>query len=293
MEKLDKKTKRATWPLPPNDKITSKIPTKTVEYKGNRYYTQRNLKSGESPDYLMSVTTWENAIDKGIGFHRWLGNSPSYDSAMDYANKRAWIGTATHALCMYLAWGQEVDTSIGFYDEQDKKLRPIPDEIKMRLSGFIDFFDDYMPVTIATEISLFNNSKYDDGALKYPYAGTADNIFMIDGKLWMVDIKTGAEYPKAQRLQLTAYKILYDTLYAEETGPIDQLACLFLKSNGKYKLVKHKFIPEAWDALLDFGHFHYSDLNGKFPVVKEQEELPRIYTLKAKEEDGKETEDTK
>ena len=284
MGKIDSGVKRATWPLPPNEKISSKVPTKTIEYRGNRYYTQRKLRKGEKADYLMSVTTWENAIDKGVGFNRWLGNSPSYDAAMDYANKRAWVGTATHALCMYLCWEKEVDTSIGFYDDRERKLREIPDEIKMRLSGFIDFFDNHMPVTIATEISLFNNEKYDDGVLKYPYAGTADNIFMIDGKLWMVDIKTGAEYPKAQRLQLTAYKILYDSLYAEETGPIDVLACLFLKANGKYKLVKHKFVPESWDALLDFGHYHFSDLNGKFPVVRENEELPTIYTLKEKEE---------
>ena len=36
---------------------------------------------------------------------------------------------------------------------------------------------------------------------------------MIDGKLWMVDIKTGAENPKAKSEQLTDYNIFYDLMY--------------------------------------------------------------------------------
>jgi len=284
--------KKALWPLPPNDKITSKIPSKSLDFKGNRYYYQRNEKDPKKRDYVMSVTTWLNCLSKGIGFNRWLGNALSYESAMSYANERAFIGTMTHALCMYLIWGEQVDTRHGFYNEDDSKIKPVPDEVKLRLSGFIDFVDDYKPVPIATEISLYNDLKSDDGEMVYPFAGTADQLMMIEGKLWMVDIKTGAEYPKDHSLQLTAYKILFDSLYSDITGPIDVLACLYLKSNGKYKIKKHKFKPNIWTHLVAMGLYYFSDMRDNMPKVVEREKLPIIYTLKEEKEDGPKT-DTK
>ena len=275
----DSQIKKASWPLPENEQIKSKTPTRTIDFKGNRYYTQKEIKPPKTADFIMSVTTWLNCASKGIGFHKWLGNSSNYDTAMKYANDRALIGTMTHALCMYMTWGNKVDTTTGFYDRDSEKIVPIPDEVKRRLSGYIDFFDEYKPVPIATELALFDPL--------FPYAGTMDQLMMIDGKLWQIDIKTGAEYPKTQRLQLTAYKILYDALYGDITGNIDVLACLFLKKNGKYKVAKHKFEPEAWNSLMDFGHYHFSDLTGKLPVVKLNDELPTVYTLKEDNKDDK------
>ena len=285
--------KKASWPLPPNDKISSKIPSKSLDFKGNRYYYQRKEKDVNKRDYIMSVTTWLNCLSKGIGFNRWLGNALSYESAMSYANERAFIGTMTHALCMYLIWGDEVDTSHGFYDVDDSIIKPVPDEVKMRLSGFIDFVDDHKPIPIATEISLYNNLKDDEKDMVYPYAGTADQLMMIDGKLWLVDIKTGAEYPKEHQLQLTAYKLLFDSLYGEITGSIDILACLYLKGNGKYKVRKYKFKPGIWTHLVSMGFYSFSDMRDNMPKVKEREALPTIYTLKEEEnKDGSEETNT-
>ena len=277
--------KRASWPLFELDQIKSKIPSKSIDFKGLRYYYQREEKDPNNRDYLLSVTTWLNCLSKGIGFNRWLGNSVSYEAAMGYANERAFVGTMVHALCMYLVWGKEVDTSYGFYDQDDSKIKPIPNEAKRRLMAFIDFVDDLKPVPIATEISLYNNEK-DEEDLIYPYAGTADQLMMIEGKLWMVDIKTGAEYPKDHQLQLTAYKLLYDSLYADTTGPIDVLACLYLKKNGKYKIKKYKFIPDVWESVIEVGYNYFSDMRGNMPKVVEAEDLPIIYTLKEEEEDG-------
>ena len=282
----DAQIKKASWPLPGNSQINSKIPTKSIDFKGNRYYYQRKETDLNKRIYFMSVTTLLNCISKGIGFNRWLGNGLSYEHCMDYAHDRAFIGNMVHAMCMYLVWGNDVDTSYGFLDDRDNKIKPVPDEAKMRLSAFIDFVDDNKPVPVATEISLYNNEMDGDDFL-YPYAGTADQIMMIDGKLWLVDIKTGAEFPKEQQLQLTAYKTLYDSLYADITGEIDVLACLYLKGNGNYKLRKYKYKPLIWDSLMDMAYYHFSDMRDNMPTVKEHEDLPIIYTLKEENEDGK------
>ena len=166
-------------------------------------------------------------------------------------------------------------------------MKPVPNESKKRLAAFIDFVDDHKPVPIATEISLYSNEKDPNSdRYVYPYAGTADQVMMIDGKLWLIDIKTGAEYPKDQQLQLTAYKILYDELYGDITGEIDQLACLFLTKTGKYKLKKMKFVENAWNDLINMGYYCFSDMRGTMPKVKEPEELPVVYTLKENKNEG-------
>lgn len=274
----DDQIKKASWPLPENDQISSKIPTKSMDFKGNRYYYDKLEKEPEKRHYVMSVTTWLNCLSKGIGFNMWLGNATSYKDAMSYANERALIGNQVHAMCMWLIWGKSVDTSLGWYDADDSKIKPIPDESKLRLSAFIDFVDEYKPIPVATEISLYDP--------EFKWAGTADQIMMIDGETWLIDIKTGAEYPKEQQLQLTAYKLLYDHLYGDITGNIDQLACLYLTARGKFKLKKFKFVPEDWLNVIGIGEYYFSDMRGSMPKVKEKQELPTIYTLKEEEEDG-------
>lgn len=272
--------KRASWPLPANDKIESKIPTKSMDFKGNRYYYNKKEKALSKRDYLMSVTTWLNCLSKGIGFNKWLGDAVSYKAAMGYANERALIGNMVHAMCMYLIWGKEVDTSHGFYDSDDGRIKPVPDEAKLRLMAFINFVDDTKPIPIATEISLYNNAKDSEGNILFPYAGTADQIMIIDGETWLIDIKTGREYPKEQQLQLTAYKLLYDELYGDITGGIDKIGCLYLTTTGRFKLKPFKFVPKAWDDLIEIGKHYFSDMRGNLPVVREKTELPTIYTLK-------------
>ena len=280
MDKLDSEMLRASWPLPENDQIDSKIPTKSMDFKGNRYYYNKSEKDAKKRDYLMSVTTWIGALSKGVGFDMWLGNAKSYSDAMKYANERAMVGNMVHAMCMWLIWGKEVDTSYGFYDETTARVKAVPDEAKRRLIAFIDFVNEYKPTPIATELSLYNNAKDKDGNILFPYAGTADQIMMINGETWMIDIKTGKEWAKDQQLQLTAYKMLYDELYSDITGPIDKLACLYLTKAGKYKLKAFKFVPEAWDDLIEIGKYHFSDMRGIMPKVTEKVELPVKYSLK-------------
>ena len=258
-----------------------------MDFKGNRYYYNKSEKVAKNRDYLMSVTTWIGALSKGVGFDMWLGNASSYKDAMQYANERAMVGNMVHAMCMWLIWGKEVDTSYGFYDDNTMRIKVVPEEAKRRLIAFIEFVDEYKPTPIATELSLYNNAKDENGDILFPYAGTADQIMMIDGETWLIDIKTGKEWPKDQQLQLTAYKMLYDGLYSDITGPIDKLACLYLTKTGKYKLKAFKFVPEAWDDLIEIGKYHFSDMRGTLPKVKEKEELPTKYSLKREENEDK------
>ena len=191
---------QASYPDPPQ-LITSKIPIARLNSAKGRVYYQRDIKVEDRVYIYSSTTILSNTLTKGIGFDMWLGNALSYKDAMKYASERAFVGTMTHAMIMYLLWGEVVDTTTGFYNEEKGEIVSVPDEVKLRLQGFIDFYQDMRPEPIATEISLFCPDVDDDGELLFPWAGTADQILkMPDGKIWLLDIKTGKEYPKDHAL---------------------------------------------------------------------------------------------
>ena len=280
--------KSASYPdLEDRDLVYSKFPLSRLQSANGRVYYPTNVEP-EDRTYIYSSTSILGAtLRKGIGWDRWLGNSPSYDLAKQYGNERAHIGTMTHALCMYLVWGEIVDTTTGFYNRDTGRIENIPDEVKLRLSGFIDFCKQWQPKNIATEISLYSEDRDKEGLL-YPWAGTADNIMKFpDGKLWLIDIKTGKEYRQSHELQLTSYKILWDHLFGEEHGKIDKMACLYLSDKGNFKLVEHKFVPYNWYNVYENFEYLIKTKTGKMPKIKEKKELPIIYSLKGEETNEK------
>ena len=275
---------QASYPDPPQ-LITSKIPISRLDTPKGRVYYQREAKEAERTYIYSSTTVLSNTLTKGIGFDMWLGNATSYKDAMLYANERAFLGTMCHAMIMYLLWGEEVDTKHGFYNEDTGEIASVPDEVKLRLQGFIDFYKEYLPKPIASEISLYTDDKDEDSELAFPWAGTADQILkMPDGKIYLVDIKTGKEYPKDHELQLTSYKLLWDHLYGDEHGKIDVCACLYLNSKGKYKLKKYKFVPYNWYNVYENFEYMVRDGRGSMPKIKEKEELPTKYSIKGEKE---------
>ena len=95
---------KASYPDPEQPLLTSKIPVKTMDSKVGRVYYARDCKE-EDREYIYSPTTiLSNTLNKGLGFDMWLGNATSYKDAMDYARERAFLGTMTHAMIMWLLW---------------------------------------------------------------------------------------------------------------------------------------------------------------------------------------------
>tara|TARA_Y100001938_G_scaffold141315_1_gene210864 strand:- start:1533 stop:2396 length:864 start_codon:yes stop_codon:yes gene_type:complete len=278
-----KQIEKASYP-DPDQLITSKIPISRIDAPKGRYYYQRDVEVENRVYNASSTTILSNTLTKGIGFDMWLGNSLSYRHAMDYARDRAFLGTQTHAMIMWLIWGLKVDTSNGFYNEDTGQIENVTDEVKLRLQGFIDFYQTYFPEPIATEICLYTDELDEDGEVLFPWAGTADQILkMPDGKIHLVDIKTGKEYPKDHELQLTSYKLLWDHIYGDEHGKIDKLACLYLNSKGKYKLKEYKFVPYNWYNVYENFEYMVRDGRGSMPKIVEKTELPIIYSLKGEE----------
>ena len=117
-EYTEEQLKRASYPdLEENNLTTSKIPIKRLDTWRGRTYFQRNVDVKDRVYIYSSTTIIGNVLSKGIGFDMWLGNASSYKDAMAYGKERADIGSCVHALCMYLVWGETIDTRDGFLIE--------------------------------------------------------------------------------------------------------------------------------------------------------------------------------
>lgn len=259
------------------DLKSSPIDTKTNDLSNGRWYCN-NAKEEKEKVYIPSVTTILNAISKGKGFDMWLGNALSYKHAMDYANEAADIGSIVHAYCYRLIMGEKVNTKEDYLDADNNRIIKVDNRVTKRLQGFMDFFKDHKPIPIATELSLYNPAKDKDGEIIFNWAGQVDDVMLINDKRIMLDIKTGKEH-QSHALQLTAYQLLWESLFNDE--PIHELWGLYLPENyvkKSYKIVKYKYNPGMWLNVYELWIWQNMKKNKKpAPVFKK--ELPSEFQI--------------
>ncbi len=105
---------------------------------------------------------------------------------------------------------------------------------EMGWGGYLDawrkFLADKKPEIHAVELMVYHT--------RLRYAGTLDRLLTIDGRLAILDIKTG-DAEKSYRMQTAAYLEAYneDLIRGE---PATARYALHLKPNGKYVLQEHK-----------------------------------------------------
>lgn len=214
-------------------------PKFSVTSDSGRYYT--------IPDYkgmtFYSVTTALNAIAKPA-LMKWSAKMVA-EKAIDLADRFAPVmskadvekllkdlkaapqeytkaaqerGTAVHKLCEGLIKGGVI------LPLREAEFMPYVDQ-------FQKFFEENDVEFLASEMTVFNP--------EFLYAGTLDAIVTMDGKNYVMDIKTGGVYPSAS-LQMCAYARATHALDAdgvarEQNIPIDGAFVLELKPNS-YKI---------------------------------------------------------
>tara|TARA_R100000781_G_scaffold60063_1_gene38376 strand:- start:5 stop:766 length:762 start_codon:yes stop_codon:yes gene_type:complete len=208
--------------------------------------------------WLPSVTTMiGSVINKGIGFEKWLGSMPSYDLACEKRDAAAEVGTRVHNLCEDLLLGKAVNL-----DEAEG-----PSYFK-RLMSFVEWYKIHKPTILATELKLVHKD--------VPYSGTPDIVCIIDEKIHMVDIKTGAPYD-THELQLTCYKELWDKTFPE--FKIDEICGLYLKDSWISKVEpmykKYKYSIDAVNSVYNIWLWQ----NGGSPKPKTKKPLQTNFKL--------------
>jgi len=197
---------------------------KQITMPDSRYY-QRN---GE---YYPSITYVLGSYPKGKFFEDWLkkvGYSSEY-----IVKKAAEQGTQTHEMIEDYLNGKELNfLSPTGYPQYD----PLVWQMFLR---FVDFWEEYNPKLIETEVHLFSD--------EIKVAGTCDMVceIEIDGKteLWIIDFKTSNHLQTTYDLQTAIYGKCYEECYGKKA---DRYGVLWLKSS-KRKAAAGKIQGKNWE----------------------------------------------
>lgn len=185
--------------------------SKMITLPDSRYY-RRNGK------YYPSITYVLGTYPKGSYFEDWL---KKVGYASEYIVKKAGEqGTETHEMVEDYLNGKELNfLSPTGYPQYD----PLVWQMFLR---FVDFWEEYNPKLIETEVHLFSD--------EIKVAGTCDMVceIEIDGKteLWIIDFKTSNHLQTTYDLQTAIYGKCYEECYGKKA---DRYGVLWLKSSKR------------------------------------------------------------
>tara|TARA_R100001463_G_scaffold40218_1_gene85495 strand:- start:1069 stop:1551 length:483 start_codon:yes stop_codon:yes gene_type:complete len=152
-------------------------------------------------------------------------------------------------------------------------------DISKRLMGFMQFWEDHTPITIASEIQLQHKD--------IPFCGTADFIGYIPNKktnkleISLVDYKTGLPY-KTHQVQLSAYAMIWNKLFPKYK--VEKIATLHLKDSWikkptytlKYYNIDYTLVKNVYDV----WKWHGQDAKGNDPKPHFGRKFPSKFSLK-------------
>jgi hypothetical protein len=190
----------------------------------SRYYRRNG-------NYYPSVTYVLSYYPKGKFFEDWL---KKVGYASDYIVKRAGEeGTQVHEMIESYLEGEELMFLNTFGRPQ---YHP---EVWQMFLRFVDWWEEYKPTLIETEVHLFSD--------KLKVAGTCDMVceITIDGKteLWIIDYKTSNHLQTIYDLQTAVYGKCYEECYGKKA---DRYGILWLKSS-KRKPAQGKMQGKGWE----------------------------------------------
>ena len=193
---------------------------KQITMPDSRYYRRNG-------QYYPSVTYVLGSYPKGKFFDDWLkkvGYSADY-----IVKKAAEEGTQVHEMIEDYLNGKELNFLNSLGNPQYN-----PDVWQMFLR-FVDFWEEYTPKLIETEVHLFS--------AELKVAGTCDMVCEINDELWIVDFKTSNHLQTTYDLQTAVYGKCYEECYGKTP---DRYGVLWLKSN-KRKGATGKMQGKGWE----------------------------------------------
>jgi len=196
--------------------------SKRVNILDTRYYTKNDK-------IYPSVTSILQHMPKNKFFENWLkdvGHNADF-----IVKKAADEGTQVHDAIERYLMGEKIE----WIDGNGYSKYSL--EVWKMILKFHEFWSTYKPTLIESEIHLFSDI--------YNYAGTCDLVVELDGKRWLLDIKTSNSLHTSHNLQLAAYAQAWNELYEEK---IDHIGIIWLKSSKRGEDKKGKGIQgKGWE----------------------------------------------
>jgi hypothetical protein len=184
--------------------------SKQITFTDNRFY--RTEDGGSVP----SVTTILQAYPKDAHFFQWLKQmGEEADTIRDEAGRR---GSIVHSLTERYDAGEEIT------------LLTEHGEIGYKLNEWA-MFERYVDFRNCHQFDILHN-EFNVISTKLGFAGTIDRVIILNGKNYLVDIKTSNAVHEFYWLQLQAYKrLLWE--YYESDKVIDGVAILWLNAKTR------------------------------------------------------------
>jgi hypothetical protein len=193
-----------------------------IDWLDQRFYQY------DSQTYLPSVTEILSVYPKGFGFENWLKDVGN--NASQIADRAANSGTKVHNAVETIIAGIEVrwadDAGNAQYTLEEWGM----------INKFYQFLTKHKPEIIASETQIYT--------LRHGYAGTIDLVIRMNGKTWLVDVKTSNYLHTGYELQLSAYATAWNE--NTETHKIDQTGILWLKASTRTEGKKDAIQGPGW-----------------------------------------------
>jgi len=203
-------------------KIFHNPDVKQINFADERFYTKDDI------TFYPSVTEVLNVFPKGYGYIQWLKDLGHNSEIV--LERAGIVGTNVHdAINKYLN-GLEI-----LWADNDGKTNYTLDEWLMILK-FKEFMDKFNPSIEASESNFVSD--------KYKLGGTIDIVAVIDGKRWLIDVKTSNAIYTTHELQISAYAQLWNE--ANPKKQIDETGILWLKALTRSEGKKGTIQGHGW-----------------------------------------------
>lgn len=197
--------------------------TNRITFPDSRFYI------AEGGELVPSVTTILDAYPKSPGFYEWLKRTgDDADQARDEAGRR---GSKVHELTEQFDEGYEVQLLNENGMPHCKML-----EWAM-FERYVEFRRRFNPTIEVIEQNMVSGD--------LGYAGTLDRILVLNGKRYIVDIKTSNAIHPHYWLQLAAYR----ELWREHHNDVDGVAVLWLNAKTKTDGRKDAIQGQGWQLV--------------------------------------------
>lgn len=124
---------------------------------------------------------------------------------------------------------EQLGMSVSALAEAELGIEDVPEEHQGYFQAFLDWWRQYNPVVVASEVRLFNN--------QLGYAGTADLIAYVEDALTLIDYKSTYSVSEMTcGVQLEAYARALASMGVE----VKAKKILLLQKTGRFKYIDFK-----------------------------------------------------
>ena len=243
---------------------------KRITTVDERFYVKPSVNTvTQLPEYkfVPSVTWITGHYPKGIAFYKWLAQK-GWDESEAIKQAAGNKGSKVHSAISDLIDGKEVKMDAKYLNKDSGQEEELTLEEYECLMAFTKWFKEVKPEVIAKETVVWSD--------KYNYAGTIDLVCKIDGKVWIVDYKTGQYVWPEYELQLSAYRqaLTEDVSMKEVATDLAILQIGYKRNKDGYKWNE---IEDKFNLFLAAKAIWKNETEGEKPL---QKDYPVMLSLK-------------